>query len=166
MAVAVVAGPMTLDEFLDRDYERSELLGGEVRPKPVPTLVHARMEKRLDRLLTALYGDLRVVSEVSLRIGDESPIPDLVVLASGTPDVYRGIVAEPPLLCVEVVSPSQTPEEMCAKCLRYLRFGVPYCWVVDPDARRAWEMSPTGAFTEVLEDFLTPQPIPLSALFD
>jgi Uma2 family endonuclease len=157
---------MTLDEFLDGNYEHSELFGGEVRPKPVPGWLHGRMELRLGRLLGDIFGEDRVATEVNLRIGEDSPMPDVIVCSRDEPDLYRGTVDEPPLLCVEVVSPSQTPEEMCAKCLRYRRFGVPYCWVVDPETRRAWEMSPTGAFTEVLEDFLTPQPIPLSALFD
>ncbi len=48
-------------------------------------------------------------------------------------------LAEPPLLCVEVVSPSRRPAEMLAKCERYHEFGVPFCWVIDPVNHRAWE---------------------------
>jgi Uma2 family endonuclease len=163
---AEVATGLSLDEFLDGNYEHSELFGGEVRPKPVPTWMHSRMEARLVLVLGRLFGVECVGPEANLKIGEESPLPDFIVMRSGAPGLYRGIVAEPPLLCVEVVSPSQTPEEMFAKCLRYRRFGVPFCWVIDPDARRAWEMSASGEFTEVKDDFLTPQAIPLSALFE
>ena len=166
MTVEVAAG-LSLDEFLDRGYEHSELLGGEVRPKPLPTWRHGRMEARLTLALTPLFGE-RLAPEVNLKIGDESPLPDFIVVRSVTPGLYRGIVADPPLLCVEAVSPSQTPAELFAKCQRYRRFGVPYCWVIDPDTKRAWEMMDTGGFVEVKENFLTPPGIPLvpAALFD
>ena len=162
---AALAG-LSLDEFLDGNYEHAELLGGEVRPKPVNSLAHTRIERRLVRIFEELYGEGRAESEVSIRIGAEGVIPDVAVLRSDRPELYRGIVAESPLLCVEVLSPSQRPEEMFAKCLRYRDFGVPYCWVVDPDGRRAWEMSATGEFGEVHESFRTPQPLPLASLFE
>ena len=66
-------------------------------------------------------------------------IPDVSVLRARVSVLYRNTVAEPPLLCVEVVSPSQHPSEMLAKCERYHEFGVPYCWVIDPVDNRAWE---------------------------
>ena len=42
--------------------------------------------------------------ELSVRIGDEIPVSDLVVLNSRNPRMYRDVLDEPPLLCVEVVS--------------------------------------------------------------
>ena len=163
---AQVAIGLSLDEFIDHGYEHSELFGGEVRPKPMPGLKHGRMEGRLNRVLGLVFGEERVAPEVNLKIGEESPCPDAIVLESGSPELYRDFVAEPPLLCIEVVSPSQQPRELFVKCLRYRDFGVPYCWVIDPVAKRAWEMTGTGDFAEVKESFLTPQPIPLTALFD
>lgn len=37
-----------------------------------------------------------------------------------------------PLLCVEILSPSNTMEEIDDKTREYLNFGVPLVWVVDP----------------------------------
>ncbi|MBC7919712.1 MAG: Uma2 family endonuclease [Ferruginibacter sp.] len=40
--------------------------------------------------------------------------------------------SDAPLLCVEIQSFSQSPEEMIEKVARYFAFGVKYCWVVVP----------------------------------
>ena len=40
---------------------------------------------------------------------------------------------------------------MIAKCERYHEFGVPYCWVIDPVAKRAWEAHAGQAATEQTE---------------
>src|SRR6266700_5280075 len=122
---------LSVDEYLDRSFDpECELLGGETRPRPLPTVEHSKMEKRLTRLLEQFYGEDRVQFEVSVIIGDDVLIPDVLVFASDHPVMHRGVLNQPPLLCVEVVSPSQTPAEMLAKCERYRDFGVPFCWVV------------------------------------
>jgi Uma2 family endonuclease len=159
---------LSLDEFLDLDADRYELLGGQPKPKPLPTLEHGWMEQRLIEALKPFYGRRRVVAEVSLRLGDESPIPDVIVLRSDNPPRYRTAVAEPPLLCVEVLSPSQRLEEIFLKCRRYKAFGVSFCWVIDPESRRAWELSGLDDFEEVTESFSTPGPegLRLAALFE
>ena len=128
-----LTGALSVDQYLDRSYDpECELLGGETRPKPFGTGKHSKMQRRLLRLLETVFGEGRGEFELSVRIGDEVPIPDLVVLNSQSPRMYRDVLDEPPLLCIEVVSPSQLPAEMLAKCVRYHDFGLPFCWVVDP----------------------------------
>jgi Uma2 family endonuclease len=97
------------------------------------------MQKKLTRLLEQFYGEHRVQFELSVIVGGDVVIPDVLVLPSHRPAMHRDVLNEPPLLCVEVLSPSQRYEEMLAKCERYRDFTVPFCWVVDPVARRAWE---------------------------
>ena len=165
MAAALKAG-LTLDEFLDDNFERCELLGGEARPKPLPTIEHSRMQRRLLDVLGGFYGADRVLPEMNVVIGEEILVPDVAVLDRRDPGVYRGNLIEPPLLCVEILSPSQRPEEMFAKCRRYREFRVRFCWVVDPVSHRAWEQSWLPDFQEVTGSFATPQPIALAALFE
>lgn len=131
---------LTLDEYLDCDFEReTELIAGELRPKPLGTDRHSDICTWLSALLLQQAGRSRTRVELSLRIGNDVLIPDVCVLRDRKSVLYRNIVAESPLLCVEVVSPSQRPAEMLAKCERYHEFGVPYCWVIDPVNNRAWE---------------------------
>ena len=97
MAINLTTG-LSVDEFLDHSLDRCELLGGETRPKPLGTGKHSKMQRRLLRLLEAVFGEGRVEFELSMRIGDEVPVPDLVVLHSGGPRMYRDVLDEPPLL--------------------------------------------------------------------
>lgn len=140
---------LTLDEYLDRHFEPAcELIAGELRPKPLPTGHHSDICVQLVILLVAQAGRARTGLELSLRVGNDVLIPDVCVLSDKKKELYRDILAERPLLCIEVVSPSQRPAEMLAKCQRYHEFGVPFCWVVDPVDRRAWEYHAGAASAE------------------
>ena len=165
--IVELSAGLSVDEYLDRSFDpECELLGGETRPKPLGTVTHSKMEKRLTRLLEQFYGERRVQFEVSVIVGDDIVIPDVCVLASEHPVMHRDVLSEPPLLCVEVLSPSQRPAEMLAKCERYREFGVPFCWVLDPVGRRAWEyhlQQPESC--EVTEMFSGPCPLRLRDVF-
>ena len=51
---------------------------------------------------------------------------------------------EPPLLCIEILSPEQGLSEMLANCEKYHARGVPCCWVIDPEKRAGWEYHAGG----------------------
>jgi hypothetical protein len=53
------------------------------------------MQRRLLRLPEAEFGEGRVEFELGVRIGDEVAIPDLVVLQSLNPRMYRDVLDEP-----------------------------------------------------------------------
>ena len=119
-------------------------MAGELRPKPLGTNLHSQTCLLLAMLLARQAGASRTRPELSIRIGEDVLIPDVCVLRVKEKRLYRDILAEPPLLCIEVVSPSQRPAEMLAKCERYHEFGVPFCWVVDPVTKRGWEYPAGG----------------------
>ena len=50
-----------------------------------------------------------------------------------------GILVSPPLLCVEILSPSQRPSTLFLTCETYHDWDIPFCWVIDPLAKVAWE---------------------------
>lgn len=140
---------LSLDEYLDRHFEpETELIAGELRPKPLGTDHHSDLCVWLCALLVRRAGRTSTRVELSIRVGDDVLIPDVCVLRGKEKQLYRDILAEPPLLCIEVVSPSQRPAEMLAKCERYHEFGVPFCWVVDPVAKRGWEYPAGGRAIE------------------
>lgn len=140
---------LSLDEYLDRHVEpQAELVAGELRPKPLPTDHHSDICEQLRFLLRPQAGRARTRPELSLRVGNDVLIPDVCILRDKKKELYRDILAEPPLLCIEVVSPSQRPAEMLAKCQRYHEFGVPFCWVIDPVDQRAWEYHAGAASAE------------------
>ena len=135
------ASRVSLQEYLESDYEpECELVSGALLPKPLGTLEHREMERWLLRLLERYEqaGLSRAVHELSIRYGDDVRVPDLVFVQ---PDARfeGGIMMDPPLLCVEILSPSQRLSSLFAKCETYHAWGVPYCWAVDPIGKLAWE---------------------------
>jgi Uma2 family endonuclease len=48
------------------------------------------------------------------------------------------MVSQPPLLCIEVLSPEDRWSRVNGSVNDYQRMGVPCVWVIDPYRRRAW----------------------------
>jgi Uma2 family endonuclease len=132
---------VSLQEYLESDYElEGELVSGALLPKPTGTLEHREMERWLLRLLERYeQADLgRAVHDLSIRYGGDVRVPDLVFVQPGA-RFEGGIMMDLPLLCVEILSPSQRLSWLFAKYKTYHAWGVPYCWVVDPVGKLAWE---------------------------
>jgi Uma2 family endonuclease len=62
--------------------------------------------------------------------------PDLVYLDTGRLSIVnaRGLEGAPTLV-VEILSPTTTLNDRSTKRQLYARYGVPYYWIVDPEAR-------------------------------
>ena len=69
-------------------------------------------------------------------------VPDLCIVAGPPPQ--EQILTQPPLVCVEILSPSDRMSRLQSKIADYLAFGVRYVWVVDPQARQAFVYTPRG----------------------
>ena len=122
------------------DGKRYELLQGELFVNPAPSPMHQRVSSRLQRQLQDYFHE-RSIGEVF-----NAPIdvifnphdvlePDLVVVADPSHISKRGI-EKPPLLVVEILSPSTRKVDRGIKSRRYAELGVPHYWIVDPDRKR------------------------------
>lgn len=132
---------VTVGEYLKQNHEpECELIAGKLVEKPLGTLEHMRMERRLERLLTPFeqQGLGHVAWELSVRRGNEVRIPDVIFFAASA-RFEAGILLDAPLLCVEILSPSQRVSELFAKCEAYREWGVSHCWIIDPIGKKAWE---------------------------
>ncbi len=67
---------------------------------------------------------------------DTTVQPDIFFIRKDRLDIYQpdGVMAEPPDLVVEVLSPSTRAVDLVRKAALYARIGVPEYWTVDPDA--------------------------------
>ncbi len=121
------------------DGKRYELLEGDLYVTPAPSPLHQRVSKRLQRMLEAYFeaaGQGEVFNapiDVILTTQDVVQ-PDLVVVTNAEQISTRGIEG-PPLLLVEVLSPSTREYDRTAKATRYATLGVRHYWIVDPDAQ-------------------------------
>jgi Uma2 family endonuclease len=143
------------------DGRRYELHEGEVSVTPAPGTRHQQIVGNLYLALRhhvdAGPGGRVFVSPVDCILSDTSVVqPDLVYVATarGAVVTERGIEGAPTLV-VEVLSRSTVQIDRAVKRQIYARHGVPYFWIVDPDARRvevyvlagdAYQPADPGAF--------------------
>jgi Uma2 family endonuclease len=121
-----------LDRIPD-DGRRYELLDGALIVSPRPTTVHQVVAGRLCIILSeACPEDLCVVPEPAVELGPQTEFdPDLVVVRMD--QIGGAKFTEPPLLVIEIRSPSTALIDLNRKKAAYERFGVPSCWIVNPD---------------------------------
>jgi len=106
---------------------------GQIIMNPPIGLVHA---KRADKIGSAIRGRCsgwQVWSEVGLHTADGIKAPDLLAAAPDFQESVdaRGFLLSAPDLCIEVMSPSNSWEEMRHKTLLYLAAGAREAWVCD-----------------------------------
>ena len=135
---------LTYEDYvaLPNDGMRYEIHDGELSVTPAPTFRH-------QQILAALLGILRA-HVVANDLGEVVPAPITVVLADTSvvePDIIyiakermtlvsqRGTVDGAPTLAVEILSPSTARNDRQTKKQLFERYGVPFYWIVDGDAR-------------------------------
>ncbi len=111
-----------------------EYRDGVVSPKAKPTKFHAIIQYALLMLLRG--QGLRPLPELTLRISPTKYLVPDVSVAADFPGPYP---TEPIQLCCEILSPEDRLGSMLGKCEEYHAWGVPFCWVIDPVKRSAWE---------------------------
>ena len=133
-------------EALPNDGRRYEIHDGELSVTPSPPLGHQIISARLSFHLMKwiethprgllLYAPLDVILADQL---DETSIvqPDILYIGPDRMSLTsrRGLEGAP-TVAVEILSPSTRTIDRVTKPRLYVRYGVPFLWVVDPDERR------------------------------
>ncbi len=138
----VLSPPLTLEEFarLPEDGARHEMNAGELLTLPPPKSLHSRVALTiLEALQQHLrqHGALRVIPEAGYVLSrDRLTIrqPDVSILSrerirTTDPDNY---FEGAPELAVEVISPSESAEDLEIKTRQYLQNGGRQVWIVYP----------------------------------
>ncbi|MEV0331583.1 Uma2 family endonuclease [Nocardia sp. NPDC050717] len=117
-----------LDQMPD-DGLRYEVLNGQLVVNAAPKPKHRWLIKRLSRVLDAAVPDGYVVLDgVGVLIGDDEPIPDLMVAKGPIDWEGRGVPVDQVELAVEVVSTSTTLQDRMVKPVLYAQAGIPAYW--------------------------------------
>jgi Uma2 family endonuclease len=142
-----------------------EYSAGVLLPKPTGSKKHSQIQANLTKLISTQYDDIfNPLPELTTRLQERQfYVPDLAVEEFAKPiqGRYPG-PADPVFLCVEIVSPPDRVGKLFGKCEEYHQWGVPYCWVIDPDRKIAWEYLPADLEPRKVEDPLTAGPIRLA----
>ena len=115
-----------------------EYRDGVLYPKPIPTTFHGLIEFMLVAMLRRL--GLQAAPEVTVMLSPTKYLIPDVIAAQILQNPYP---TEPVLVCCEILSPEDRLGTMLAKCEEYHVWGVPFCWVIDPVKRTAWECHST-----------------------
>ena len=104
------------------------------RGKPVPSFNHGKVQTRLGSQLLAYEDEYVTISELNLDLKGDKLVPDLSVFPYRKSQWDQDIswVTEPPALVIEIISPSQSINELFNKAKRYFKGGVPTYWLVIP----------------------------------
>lgn len=127
-----------------------ELIDGREVEKPTPKKLHTWIQvfliMALGKSLPEAYEPL---SELDVQTGEftadgrrEYICPDVQVAAK-TAKYEDGMLAEPPVLGVEILSPGQSITELFVRAHRLVKLGALNVWVIWPEQRRAWELGPS-----------------------
>lgn len=99
-------------------------------------------------------------------------MPDLSILPKLTPDFRNDVttVTEPPLGVIEIISPSQTLNQLVAKAEAYFAHGVKSCWLVLLPLTNIYVFSSPDDYQifrehEVLKDEVLGIELPLKEVF-
>lgn len=126
--------PFTVED-LDRlpdDGRRYELLDGVLIVSPRPTTVHQLAATLLTtQLSNACPDEYYVIAEPAVQLTETTEFdPDIVVVPRE--DVGGAKFWTPPVLAVEIRSPSTAIVDRNAKLKAYEQFGVASYWIFDP----------------------------------
>ena len=145
---------LTFEEFQklpEREGTIYELDEGELLMEPSPALRHNLIRQRIALKLTQ-FLELKnlgiVVEEMDFRLGpDIVRNPDVAFITSEhlkTVDLDRSPVDGAPALAVEVISPSNSAQDMAKKTQQYLTAGCKIVWIVYPSLRLVEIHTPSG----------------------
>lgn len=121
------------------------------RGKPMPSKLHGRLQAKLTGLLYVCCGQTHTIySELSLSLPPAfiKQVPDVAVYEGLTPySVADEItVSTPPLLAIEILSPTQSLTELTDKIEGYLVTGIKSCWLVLPGIRSVAVSTQPGVY--------------------
>ena len=150
MAAAAVSVPVSVYEYLHSVYESDlDYVDGVLEERNVGEFDHQALQRAFLLAFAGMERTFGFYTAIALRVqvaATRYRVPDICLLeASRLP---KRIATEPPMLCIEVLSPEDRFGRTREKCEDYLRMGVPEVWVIDPEQRKAHVLTPDGAMRE------------------
>jgi Uma2 family endonuclease len=124
------------------------------RGKPVPRFKHSRVQSNLIVALSTHQNQYDVLPELDVVLNGKPFVPDICVYPKGTPN-WTGEeepFREPPLIAIEIISPSQSLEHLLTRASEYLTAGAGAAWVVVPAVQTVYVMNAPNAKPRAFTD--------------
>ena len=145
---------LSLEEYLKSSFHPDvEYVDGELKERNVGSYEHSRLQS----LITMWFGqnesawNVQCVTEQRTRTSQTNIlIPDVALLPRSA---QPGVISEPPVLALEILSPEDRYSDLTIKIRKYLDWGVSAVWIVDPESPvgQVW----TAPYVCTMSDTLT-----------
>jgi Uma2 family endonuclease len=131
-----------MSKVIDNQYQLE-------RGKPMPSEVHGYIQGRLIARLYAHEDKYNILSELSLDLNDWGSVPDIAIYPKRKMNFRedRIEVTTPPLCAIEILSPSQSLQELVNKANSYFQHGVKSCWLVIPSLENIYVFSSPESYS-------------------
>ncbi|MFY8000645.1 MAG: Uma2 family endonuclease [Candidatus Kapaibacteriota bacterium] len=162
------AEALPISSVLEEELSEYEIERG----KPTPSKVHAATQTNVIIALAKYKRQYKQLTELSLRLLGDELVPDIALYAHDASDWHKSEIEMtlPPLLAIEIVSPSQSIDEMKEKADKYFAAGVHSVWLVLPALAGVMVLDPSEKVRfysdgEVIDDALGIR-IPVDEVFE
>ena len=138
-------------ELLVENWAEREMTAYESeRGKPMPSKNHGYIQSRLSMILGYKYlSTYTLISEGSIQMPSKpNCVPDIAIFPLMQIDFFHDeiSISEMPLTAIEIVSPTQSDDEILAKFERYFFAGIQSCWLVQPSMKAIYVYSQIGKY--------------------
>ncbi len=143
------------------------------RGKPMPSRNHGYIQGQfLFQLKLLAKNRFTCFSELSLDLANWESVPDIAVYPKMEIDFLHDEISmkEPPLTVIEILSPTQSLQELVSKAEKYFEHGVKSCWLALLSVRNVYVFSSPTEYTvfthkDVLKDPVLSVEMPLGEVF-
>ncbi|HUA22328.1 MAG TPA: Uma2 family endonuclease [Bryobacteraceae bacterium] len=162
---------ISVAEYLSTNYDPDcDYVDGRIVERNLGERTHGRIQRKLIVYFDARSEEfgIEVIPEQRVQVSPTRfRIPDITVVKASQPqgEIFR----LPPHLCIEILSKDDSMEDMQERIDDYLRFGVPYIWIISPRLRKGYVVTKSG-MAEAESGILTTRDpdlsVPVAALFE
>lgn len=137
---------LSIYDYLATNYRPDcDFIEDHIEERNVGKFDHSNLQRAL---IGYLYHrerewNVRVLPEQRLRVSQTRVrIPDVCILSRDQP--IEQIFSSPPLVCIEILAEGDTLNSTKQRLIDYVNFGVPHCWVFNPELQQAWIWTTEG----------------------
>ena len=101
---------------------------------------HSRLQSKVARILGDLLTEGEAIVELAIETGDSTKVPDVVWASTSMIDRHSSDLSwvNAPEICVEVLSPANTADEINEKRKLYFEAGALEVWICSWEGRMAF----------------------------
>ena len=162
---------LSVEEYLATSYRPDcDFVDGHLEERNVGRRDHSNLQMVVSAYLYARRKEwgIRVYPEQRIQVGPTRfRVPDVTVVL-GEPS--EQVFTKPPFLCIEILSPDDRLSRVEQRIDDFLKMGVAYVWLLDPETRRVYVATKEQGFHEFKGEVLrTENPaleVPLGEIFE